>query len=40
MMVDIVSRTGISPQQLDGVMEVVMTAFKLSVSKVAEQVAK
>jgi hypothetical protein len=40
MMVDIVSRTGISPQQLDGVMEVVMAAFKLRVSKVAEQVAK
>jgi hypothetical protein len=40
MMVDIVSKTGISPQQLDGVMEVVMAAFKLRVSKVAEQVAK
>jgi hypothetical protein len=40
MMVDIVSRTGISLQQLDGVMEVVMTAFKLRMSKVAEQVAK
>jgi len=40
MAAEIVLRTGISLQQLDGVMAVVMAAIKLRVSKVAEQVAK
>jgi hypothetical protein len=40
MMVDIVARTGISPQQLDGVMEFVMAAIKIRVTRVAMQVAQ
>ncbi len=40
MMVDIVARTGINPQQLDGVMEVVMAAIKIRVTRVAMQVAQ